>query len=243
MAWHEACPALGMSTEPVSESPAVETPAPAGAITPTELPQARATSMLMMVAGAVACAGAAVTIGFVAARPAAREQGGHPTARTATAITSARAHTTAPPPARWSTARQARWVSNHPRSMAVEVEADNAVTAWMKQVRPTLVVRCLQKRIDVFVFTDSAARIETEDENHTVTLSLDAGVGSTERWPDSAEHDALFAPDGAAFARRLAQTGRLRFGFTPHNAQPVEASFDLEGAADAIAPVLARCGG
>ena len=239
-----------MSTDHAPGVPNVEEPSPPGATPgqdPSTLPPAKGMSALMLIAGIVACTGAAVTIGFVSAGHAAREQGGRPVPRTTATITSASiaggASATVPARAGWSSARQARWVSNHPRSMAVEVDAARSVTVWMKQVRPTLVVRCLQKRVDVFVYTDSAARIEPQDENHTVSVALDAGVASSERWPDSAEHDALFAPDGADFARRLAGAQRLRFGFTPHNAQPVVASFDLQGAAEAIVPVLQRCGG
>ena len=82
-------------------------------------------------------------------------------------------------------------------------------------------VRCLAHKADAFVFTDSPARIEPEDENHTVRVAFDDEPDATQRWMDSEEHDALFAPDGAAFARRLAQSAHLRFGFTPHNAPPV----------------------
>ena len=97
----------------------------------------------------------------------------------------------------WSNANQARWVSNHPKSVAFELAADHDVPVWMRRVQPLLVVRCLAHKADVFVFTDSPARIEPEDENHTVRVAFDDETGTTERWMDSEEHDALFAPDGA----------------------------------------------
>ena len=100
----------------------------------------------------------------------------------------------------------------------------------MKQVRPTLVVRCMDKRTDVFVYTDSAARIEEQDENHTVRVAFDGDEGAHERWPDSVEHDALFAPDGKAMAGRILASRQMRFTFSPHNAAPVTATFEVGGA-------------
>ena len=112
----------------------------------------------------------------------------------------------------------------------------------MKRVRPTLVVRCMDKRTDVFVYTDSAARIEEQDENHTVRVAFDDGAGTHERWPDSVEHDALFAPDGQAMARRLLGARQMRFTFSPHNAAPVTATFDVSGLGELLSPIAKRCG-
>lgn len=143
---------------------------------------------------------------------------------------------------KWSARNQGRWISNHPRSLAFELEAENRAPVWMKHVRPVLVVRCLAKTTDVFVFTESAAAIEPGDEDHSVRIALDGQADVVERWPDSVDHDALFAPDGAAFARRLASARTLRFGFTPHNAPFVTVEFDVRGFSDVIAPVAERCG-
>jgi hypothetical protein len=101
----------------------------------------------------------------------------------------------------------------------------------------------MEKRTDVFVYTGTAARIESEDENHGVQLTFDDEAGSDQRWPDSLEHDALFAPDGAAVARRLVSADTLRFGFTPHNAPPVTAIFDVHGLAERLKPAAKYCGG
>ena len=88
----------------------------------------------------------------------------------------------------------------------------------------------------------SAARIEEQDENHTVRVALDGQAGTHERWPDSVEHDALFAPDGQAMARRLLSASQMRFTFSPHNAAPVTATFEVAGLGELLAPVAKRCG-
>jgi hypothetical protein len=111
----------------------------------------------------------------------------------------------------------------------------------MRRVRPLLVVRCLARKADVFVFTDWPARIEPEDENHTVHVAFDNEGGTTERWMDSEEHDALFAPEGLSFARRLAHSHTLRFGFTPHNAAPVTVQFTTSGFDKILEHVSQKC--
>jgi hypothetical protein len=134
------------------------------------------------------------------------------------------------------------WTGGLRRSIAFEVASRNETPVWMKTVRPVLVVRCVKGRTDVFVVTDSPVAMETQDEDHTVRISLDEEAGRTERWPDSTQHDALFAPNGAGFAAQLKQARTLRFGYTPHNASPVVAHFDVAGLGDKLARTKAACG-
>jgi hypothetical protein len=139
------------------------------------------------------------------------------------------------------TPNPARWAGNARKSVAFEVPAVNKVKIWMRDVRPLLVVRCVRGGADAFVFTDSAAMIEAQTEDHTVRFGFDDEPETRELWPDSAEHDALFAPDGAAFARRLMTARTLRFGFTPHNAAPVTAHFRVSGLRERLVPAASGC--
>jgi hypothetical protein len=142
----------------------------------------------------------------------------------------------------WSSERRAYWTGNQRHSAAFELPAENTVPIWMSQVRPLLIVRCMSKKTEVFVFTGSALKIEPDTDDHTVNFRFDDEQGSTTRWPDSAEHDALFAPDATAFAQRLMRARTLRFGYTPHNAATVEAHFEVSGLAGLLEPVARECG-
>ncbi len=197
----------------------------------------------LVIGAAVAIAGVA-TVMLLGARSSARESlPSNPV--TAVHQTASRASSLPRTPAallpRWSNANQARWVSNHRKSVAFELAANHDVPVWMHRVQPVLVVRCLAHKADVFIFTDSPARIEPEDDNHTVSIAFDAEPVKTERWMDSEEHDALFAPDGVSFARRLAQSQTLRFGFTPHNAAPVTMQFTTAGFDAVLERVASQC--
>lgn len=202
-----------------------ESSAPAGGVLP-----------IVAIAAAV-CAGAAVTLLVMTAKPSATP--GRSTPAAATPAPPGPAPADASPA--WSTKNQARWVSNHRKSAAFEVGADRPVAVWMRKVTPLLVVRCLDRRTDVFVFTDSAARIEPQDDNHTVQIALDGGPRLEQRWPDSVEHDALFAPDGAALARQLVNAETLAFSFSPHNATPVTATFNVRGLKEQLGEVESFC--
>ncbi|MEO6212056.1 MAG: hypothetical protein ABIP65_00385 [Vicinamibacterales bacterium] len=142
----------------------------------------------------------------------------------------------------WTAANSAVWAGSGKASVAFELQADNTVPIWLRTVRPMLVVRCVSGRVDAFVFTASAARIEPLTDDHTVRYGFDEGSDVTERWPDSEEHDALFAPDGGSFVRQLTAARVLRFGFTPHNASPATAQFTVVGLASVIEPAARQCG-
>jgi hypothetical protein len=142
----------------------------------------------------------------------------------------------------WSADNRAYWVGNRPKSAAFELPAENTVQIWMRSVRPALIVRCMSQNMQVFVVTESAMKIEPQTEDHTVTFGFDGEPAATERWPDSDEHDSLFAPDGTAFAQRLMAARTLRVGYTPHNADPVVAHFTVSGLGPLLEPVAKECG-
>jgi hypothetical protein len=201
----------------------------------------------MLAIGAAIAGGGLVTLLVMTSRPTAHGEP-RPLAAAAVATTSPKGAapgvTTAVPAAPapvWSSTHQSRWVSQG-RGAAFELEANQPVSVWTKRVRPLLVVRCVDRRTDVFVYTESAARIEEQDENHTVRVAMDGEAPLYERWPDSVEHDALFAPDGQAFARRLVSARQMTFSFMPHNAATATATFEVAGLRELLTPIAKRCG-
>ncbi len=196
----------------------------------------------LLAIGAAVAGGGLVTLLVMTTGSAARVDthvGGPVPATAAARVSPVRPGAPAPV---WSSRNRARWISNPRKDSAFELEANAPVAVWLKQVRPTLVVRCMDRRTDIFVYTDSAARIEEQDENHTVRVAFDDAAGTHERWPDSVEHDALFAPDGKAMAARLLAARQMRFTFSPHNAAPVTATFEVQGLGELLAPIAKRCG-
>jgi hypothetical protein len=142
-------------------------------------------------------------------------------------------------PSRWTGGAQ--WISDR-KSVAFELKSSNRVNVWMGQVQPLLVVRCLGNRTEAFVYTETAARIEPGMEDRAVRVRFDDEPYVDERWPDSAEHKGLFAPNGETFTHRLLNARTLRFQFTPHNAETAEVQFSVAGLREMIEPVQKKCG-
>jgi len=132
------------------------------------------------------------------------------------------------------------WVGNQKRAAAFEVLSNNRVATWMGHAQPILVVRCMAKRTDAFVFIESAAQIEPQP-GRTVRIRFDDEPESEERWPDSDAHDALFAPDGPAFTQRLLNAQTFHFGYKPHNSPKAVAEFNVSGLAAMLTPVAKEC--
>jgi hypothetical protein len=235
--------------EPPAVAAAPSAPPPAPKPQPVAVPaQPRAAASRfgrreMMIVAAALVVGSAITFALGGSR------GATPTTVTTTnraAATATSAPAATPKPAftqTWSTSRRAYWTANQRHTAAFELPAENTVAIWMNYVRPILVVRCMNKRTETFVYTGSALKIEPNTEDHSVSFHFDGEAASNEHWPDSAEHDALFAPDGAAFAHRVLAAKSFRFGYTPHNAEPVEAQFHVDGLAQMFDAAAAKdCG-
>ena len=236
------------------EAPAPAVAAPSRAVTSTAPKRLTPRQMAMAGAGVMAASALIFTSlsmrgsaspepAAVAAKPAAVTPGAiNPTARKTAAATPAAAVVLAADAPKWSRVTDGRWVGTSRHAAAFELPAANRVHVWTRDVTPVLVVRCDRGTAEAFVFTQSAARMEPQDGDHTVRVAFDGGQERTERWPDSAEHDALFARHHQAFTQQLAESTSLRFGFTPHNADPVTATFAVDGLAELLSANSRQCG-
>ena len=237
----------------------IETPAAPAAINSSTGAQAKpagsrmGTRQLAMVGGGVLAAGALIfTIlgmrGAASPEPAAApaparrapaKSAAVPKSTPPAAVKAVKAEADAP---RWSRVSDGRWVGTRGQTAAFELSATGRVHVWTRDVTPVLVVRCEKGNAEAFVYTQSAARMEPQDGDHTVQVAFDGASPASERWPDSAEHDALFARKPLEFTRQLTQSRTLQFGFTPHNAEPVVATFVLDGLEPLLASSAKQCG-
>jgi hypothetical protein len=89
---------------------------------------------------------------------------------------------------------------------------------------------------------DTSTRFEEDATRRTVRIQWDDEAAEVQQWTVSESAKELFAPDGVAFMRRMANAKRLRFGFNPFNAEPVTAEFAVAGF-DTLGPLVAgTCG-
>ncbi len=209
----------------------------------------------MAMLGAALVAAAALIFTILGMRPSASPEpsaqagtpaapGRRPAANRAPSAASrtAGAPASAPIAPKWSEVTGGRWTGGNKKSVAFELPANNRIHIWTRDVTPLLIVRCQGGQVEPFVYTQSAARMEVQDGDHTVRVAFDDGPEVTERWPDSDEHDALFAKDGTAFVHQLTTAQTMRFGFEPHNAPPAVARFDVSGIHGLLARSAKQCG-
>ena len=133
----------------------------AGAPAPEGQPAHRPSSVASLVLVSVALlAGAAGTFMFLGAHPSAGTLSA--TVANGAAATSTAAGATATATAvihQWSREDEYRWIANHKRSVAYELEANQQVKVWTTHVRPSLVVRCLNRNTEVFVYTETPSKL------------------------------------------------------------------------------------
>lgn len=205
----------------------------------------QATHMTLMLVGA---AGTLAGVVFVLALGWLR---GDAPVQTAAAAAPAAAAATNPvasavddadPPPTWIGQRTASWAPDGSKTIAFELAATREVPVWMSRVRPLLVVRCLSRTTQAFVVVGTSVSFEDDNYRRTIRLQWDDGPETAQQWQTSESGQELFVPDGVAFVRQLRQSHRLRFGFTPFNAQPVTAEFVVDGFESYAGLVASTCG-
>jgi hypothetical protein len=208
---------------------------------PSASPQ-RTLGILLVLGVLVGAAGMTAAVRFF---PSPRPAGDSVPAANAGASSPRRASNAVPVrdagPSKWTGSTQPGWARNGSRTIAFELAAERDVAVWMKRARPSLAVRCLYGRTEVYVVPGSAAAVESRDR-HTVRLAFDDGAEVSEQWEESSDAQELFAPDGVALARQFAHARTLRFGFTPYGAAPAVAEFDLTGFDRLVGIVAKTCG-
>jgi hypothetical protein len=152
-----------------------------------------------------------------------------PTPATQTAPSGPTTTVAAAPTTKWVRAEDVSKMDDS-KTIFYRLEAEEEIAGWLKQHRPSLMIRCKEGKTDAFIVTGMASSVEYGlTDEHTVTLRFDDAAAQKQRWADSTDDEALFAPNPVAFARRVATSRRLRFGWTPFNASPVIAEFNTDG--------------
>jgi hypothetical protein len=140
------------------------------------------------------------------------------------------------------------------KTVVLAVDSDDEVQGPLGKVRPSLILRCQEKKTDIYVTTGMAANVEADGE-HVVGIRLDDGAARHENWSESTDHAALFASDiiwndheptfhggRIEFAKKLAAASQLTFQFTPFDGSPQTARFDLRGLDTHVHDVAEACG-
>lgn len=133
------------------------------------------------------------------------------------------------------------------KTVVLSLESEDMIQGPLGAKRPSLVIRCQEGKTDTYVVTHMAASVEEDYDgaprlDHTVKIRFDDGNAIQEFWEESGSHDALFiGADGKELAKTLSHTQRFTFQFTPFNANPAVARFDLQGLDSHLGKVADAC--
>lgn len=123
----------------------------------------------------------------------------------------------------------------------IQLDAENRIAAWLSNPTPTLIIRCQGRQYDVYIYVGTQLDSTLDDEVFTRVRYGDNSP-TTITMSESTTGEAMFFPDSTAAVRNLLAIDRLVVGFTPFNANPVEAIFDITGIKTAIQPLFDECG-
>jgi len=136
-------------------------------------------------------------------------------------------------------------------SVTLELDALGSVPGPILDVRPVLVIRCHEEKLDVFITTgavlahdDSYERAGYENMPDITLVRLRWGNDrprEEERWLRSTDYTAAFAPDPGAFLTQLLFVPNMHFEFRPFDAVPRVATFNARGLDRHLPAIDAAC--
>jgi hypothetical protein len=135
------------------------------------------------------------------------------------------------PGGKWQVERSSSAMDDSP-TVFLWVRAERPVAGWLEELRPILAVRCKEGSLDVYMKTGTSFSVDRcgdDLDKHGVRIRLDKGKASSQCWNESTSGDALFSPSGRTMTLNIAASETVLIEFTPFNASPVVARFDVSG--------------
>lgn len=130
--------------------------------------------------------------------------------------------------------------------VVLDLDAGNEVQGWLEAKKPTLIIRCKERKTALYVDIGMQASVEPGDyglyNQHTVRIRLDDKPALKQVWGQSTDGKALFAGSPQQLARQIAQSQTVLFEFTPFQASPATARFDVHGLDKVLQKVAVPCG-
>lgn len=128
------------------------------------------------------------------------------------------------------------------KTVTLVLDADKEIKGWLDAETPSLVLRCKEKQMDVYVFTGMQANVESGNLDHaTVRIRFDKDPAQSFNTGEATSGKGLFFDDPIPLIKDMLKHNTMVFGFTPFNASPVETVFDLRGLPESIKPLQDAC--
>lgn len=128
------------------------------------------------------------------------------------------------------------------KNVFITLDAETPIQGWpSKRFLPELHIRCKERRTEVYIITGMSPTVEYGVDSATVTLRLDKQPAFKIAASKSTDREALFLPNAAALAKRIAGAETMLFQFIPFNSSGQMTTFDVRGLTEALKPVREAC--
>jgi type VI secretion system protein VasI len=142
---------------------------------------------------------------------------------------------------------EGQWTSSEARSPIddsvnryLSLPADNPVRTGYKSARPSLHIRCAEKKVSVFIDVGMYLGLDSTP----VLVRFDNQRADTSHWSISTNHKAIFAPGKYAYMRyvdTLTRHDSMFVELTPYGENPIQFKFDLRGLRNVVGPIRQNC--
>jgi hypothetical protein len=147
--------------------------------------------------------------------------------------------TLAQEPTGWQV-QESRSANGSVTEITLLLRSESGIRSRGALVRPILIIRCVEGRTELGVFTGPYQ--PSGHETHTVRFRLDRGRATLNEWYESQGHRAVFHPNPMLLLPDLAITKLLLFEFETYDGSRVIARFATEGLDEHLPRVAEACG-
>ena len=128
------------------------------------------------------------------------------------------------------------------RTVVLGLEAEGEFKGWLTKFRPTLILRCKEFEIGIYVVSGMVGNKGKLGGKTFVRYRLDKNPTKAELWNNSTDKKAIFYPGSPLkFIQELSSSRKLYIEIHPFNASPTGTYFSLRGLESSIVPLKKTC--
>lgn len=125
------------------------------------------------------------------------------------------------------------------KNMTLFLSAESEVQGRLFSNTPTLIIRCKQNQIDVYI--NLGMQIDGDADPTRVRVRWDKDEPISQQMNRSTDNEALFFIDPNNAIDNMQKHDTMAFEFTPFEAAPTDTTFDLRGLSTVIQPLFDAC--
>jgi type VI secretion system protein VasI len=124
------------------------------------------------------------------------------------------------------------------QTVTLSLVGEGDLHGWLKTYRPSLVLRCKEKRTEAYVVTGMTGA----GDRTRIRFRIDKGLANDDAWSNSTDREAVFYPgQPGKFIEALSAGARMYLEVHPFNASPTSVFFELRGLNEVLPKLRSAC--